>query len=408
MDRAPTGTPASAGSYTNAATRDRGSRANDGSRCSESGRREIFRSGRSRRGVGTEARYVRRPKVEAAIPITPNVKRLPVDDRTFESALSRGRTGDVDLDSALTLFRGADRPDRARRLFRTAAQVRDEALGRRLTLTAHVHMVTSCAVSPACKYCSLSSTIRSVSDERSQLTLREVTRGVRFAVNKGVRSIVLVGGTDFEGSDERVRKVVEQTREVTDLDLAVDVGPSLSEGTVRWLGRQHVSTVYCSMETVDVEAFAAAKPGDSLDTRLQFMEMVERSGGHLGNVVMNGLGTTEGLLRTILESRRFPHTSHLHISTFHPVRGTPWARRRPASFRSSLKALAIARLAFPKLQLGLAEVGVENPGELTSVSSQLEAGAGNTFAGVLVYKYLRIDNMQTLKGQVSTMGFEVS
>jgi biotin synthase len=340
--------------------------------------------------------------------MTASVERIPVEDRAFEAALSRGRTADVDVESALTLFYGANRPDRARRLFHTAAQVRDEALGRRLILTAHLHMVTSCAVTPACKYCSLSSSLRSVSKERSPLTLREVIRGVQFAVNKGAGSIVLVGGTDFDGSDERLRQVVERVREFTDLDLAVDVGPSLSEGTVRWLMGQRVSTVYCSMETVDARAFAAAKPGDSLVARLEFMEMVERSGGHLGNVVMNGLGSTESFLRTILASQRFPHTSHLHISTFHPVRGTPWARRRPASVRSSLKALAIARLAFPKLQLGLAEVGVENPRDLARISSQLEAGAGNTFAGVLVYKFVRIDNMQRIRNEATSMGFEAS
>ena len=314
----------------------------------------------------------------------------------------------MDLGSALTLFYGATSQDRARRLFRAAAETRDKTLGRRLTLTGHLHMVTRCALSPYCKYCSLSSTISSVSDERSRLTVRELIRGVRFAVKNGVESIVLVGGTDFAGSDERLRKLIVRVREVTDLDLAVDVGPSLSEGTVRWLGAQGVSTIYCSMETLNAEAFAEAKPGDDLAARLRFMEMVERSGGHLGNVVMTGLGTVEDLLRTVLETRRFPHTTHLHISTFQPVRGTPWARRRPASLKTSLKTLAIARLALPKLQLGLAEVGVENPGALSSVASQLEAGAGNTLAGLLVYKNMKIDNMQWIKNQASSLGFEVS
>lgn len=340
--------------------------------------------------------------------MTHNVERPRVDDRAFEDALDRGRHADVDLATALTLFYGASRPDRVERLFRIAAHVRDEKLGRRLTLTAHLHMVTRCELSPSCKYCSLSSTIPSVSDERSPLTLREAIQGVRFAAKKGVKSIVLVGGTDLDGSDERVRKLVTRVREVTDLDLAIDVGPSLSEGTVRWLERQRVSPIYCSMETIDEKVFADAKPGDDLGARLKFMELVERSGGHLGNIVMNGLGTTETLLRTLLATRRFPHTTHLHISTFHPVRGTPWARRRPASLRSSLKALAIARLAFPTLQIDLAEVGVENPRDLTSVSSQLTAGAGNTVAGVLVYKHLRIDNIDRIKNQASLAGFEAT
>jgi biotin synthase len=331
-----------------------------------------------------------------------------VGDREFDLALERGRGGAVDLDTALTLFHGANPRDRAQRLFEAAAQRRDETLGRRLKFTGHLHMVTRCELSASCKYCSLSSTIPSVSDERSPLTLRETLNGVRYALGRGVRSIVLVGGTDFDGSDERVREVVARIREVTDLDLGIDVGPSLSESTVRWLVRQKVDPIYCSMETIDPKVFARAKPGDDLAARLRFMETVGRAGGHLGNIVMNGLGGPEDLLRTVLASRRFPRTSHLHISTFHPVPGTPWARKRPASLRSSLKVLAIARLAFPRLQLGLAEVGVENPQDLASVPSQLGAGGGNTIAAVLVYKRLRIDHSDRLRVQAGPAGFDVA
>ena len=331
-----------------------------------------------------------------------------MSDRAFESALNRGRSGDVDLASALDLFHGGDRKGRLQRLFEAAARVRDENLGRQLTLTAHLHMVTRCELSASCKYCSLSSILPSVSDERSPLTLRETLQAVRFAVDRGVKSIVLVGGTDFDGSDDRVRTLVSRIRETTDVGLGLDVGPSLSEATIRWLRQRGVDPIYCSMETIDPAVFADAKPGDDLGARLRFMEAVERSGNHLGNIVMNGLGGPEILLRTVLASRRFPHTSHLHISTFHPVPGTPWARRRPASTRSSLRALAIARLAFPSLQLGLAEVGVENPRDLASVPSQLAAGGGNTIAALLVYKRLRIDNTDRIRTHAASAGFETS
>ena len=331
-----------------------------------------------------------------------------MDDRQFDAALERGRHGDVDFESALTLFHGASQSSRARRLFQTAAEVRDRALGRRLTLTAHLHMVTRCELSPSCNYCSLSSTIPSISDERSPLTLRETLRGVRFAVAKGAEAVVLVGGTDLGGSDERVRTLVTRIRAFSDVALALDVGPSLSAATVRWLGREGVRPIYCSMETIDEKVFADAKPGDDLRARLKFMEVVDRSGGSLGNIVMTGLGTEENLLQSILATRRFPNTSHLHISTFHPVPGTPWARRRPGSRSTSLRALAIARLALPKLHLGLAEVGVENPNDLTGITSQLSAGGGTTFAGLLVYKQLRLDNMERLRGQARASGFEVA
>jgi biotin synthase len=269
-------------------------------------------------------------------------------------------------------------------------------------------MVTRCELSASCNYCSLSSTLPSVSDERLPLTIPEVLKGVRFAVSRGVSSIVLVGGTDLDGSDERVRTLVSRIRARTQLPLGLDVGPSLSEPTIRWLEERNVTPIYCSMETIDRRLFEDAKPGDDLDARLRFMDVVERTGGHLGNITMNGLGTPDDLLRTILASRRFPHSTHLHISTFHPVPGTPWARRRPASRATSLKALAIARLAFPSVELGLAEVGVENPKDLTSVASQLAAGGGNTLASVLLYKRVRIDHTDRIRQQLSDLGFTAS
>jgi biotin synthase len=323
----------------------------------------------------------------------------------FDTALARGMRGGMDFDTASSLLYGASRRDRALGLFRAASEIRDRTLGRDLVLTAHVHMITSCNLSIPCLYCSLSSSYLAVRNERSTLTQRELVRGVRYALARGVRSIVLVGGTDLSGSDALVRDAVEKVREVTNMELAVDVGPSLSVDTVRWLKNEHVSTIYCSIETTDRRAFIEAKPGDSLDTRVECMKMLQREGMKLGSVVMNGLGGVVGLLESILYLKRFSNLSHLYISTFHPVRGTPWASRHPASVQRSLKALAIARLAFPKAHIGLAEVEVEDPGSAARTSSQLMAGGGNSMAGLLVYKKRRIDNVEPISREASMLGF---
>jgi len=334
--------------------------------------------------------------------------RPRVSSSAFEGALERGRAGDVDLESALTLFRGADTVGRARELFRAATELRDRHLGRTVTLTAHLHMVTRCEVSPPCHYCSLSSSRAAVSEEREKLGTSELLRHVREATDRGVDAIVLVGGTVFDGSDDPVRELLPRVRDATDADLALDIGPSLSEETLRWLARLGVRTVYCSVETVNPRAFAAAKPGDRLATRLQFMDMVDRVGLSLGNVVMNGLGRPRDLIASILHSKRFRHLSHLHISTFQPVPGTPWAGRRPGSVATSLKALAIARLVFPGVQLGLAEVGVEDPKGLRRGPNQLEVGGGNTLAALLIYKHLRIDRLDWVRRRVQELGFTAS
>lgn len=324
----------------------------------------------------------------------------------FETSLRRGRRGEVDFESAWSLFSGAIRRDKALQLFSLASRIRDEKLGRELVLSAHIHMITSCEVSPSCLYCSLSSANPSINRERSRLTTRELIQGVKYAVDKGVQSIILVGGTDLDGLDSPVRRAVERVREITDVDLAVDVGPSLSQETVRWLKNEKVSTIYCSIETVNPRAFMEAKPGDSLNARIEFMEMLESEGVKLGNVVMNGLGSTADLLRSILYLKRFKNLSYLYISTFQPVENTSWAGRRPASVWASLKALSIARLISPHAHVGLAEVEVENPGSIKRTPSQLSAGGGNALAGVLVYKGKRINNVELVRSYASSLGFE--
>lgn len=326
----------------------------------------------------------------------------------FHIALRKAQRGEVDLATALSLFQGAGRAAGAHALFAAASKVRDENLGRRLALTAHIHMITLCEVSPSCKYCSLSSSIRSVQDERAKLSKNALIKAVRYATDRDVQSIVLVGGTNSEGSDAEVREAVKTVRSVSDVELGVDVGPSLSPETLEWLKGENARTVYCSIETANPGDFQKAKPGDDLYGRIRFDLMLERHGMRHGNVVMNGLGTTEDLLNSILFLKQFRRLSYLYISTFHPVRGTPYARKRPASLRTSLKALAIARFVFPKVHLGLAEVEVEDPGSAARTSSQLMAGGGNTFAGILIYRNRSVDNIERIKQEASAVGFTSS
>ena len=127
-----------------------------------------------------------------------------------------------------------------------------------------------------------------------------------------------------------------------------------------------------------------------------------------GNVVMNGLGSARDLLSSILFLRPFRRLAYLYISTFHPVLGTPYAKKHPASLMTSLKALAISRFVFPKVHLGLAEVEVEDPGSAARTSSQLWAGGGNTFAGILIYRNRHVDYLDQIRKEAREKGFSAS
>lgn len=331
-----------------------------------------------------------------------------MSEGAFEAALENARHRRIDLPSALSLLKGAREGRAERSLFETVSRVRDRTLGRKLELTAHIHMIARCELSPACKYCSLSSTIRRVQDARDELPRRSLLDAVRYVTDRGVQSVVLVGGSDPKGSDAKVRAAVEAVRSVSEVELALDVGPYLSAETLDWLKGQNAGTVYCSIETSNPGVFRNAKPGDDLAARVALDETLEREGMRAGNIVMNGLGSTEDLVRSILFLRRFRHLSYLYISTFRPVRGTPYERKRPGSLRTSLKALAVARLVFPHVHLGLAEVEVEDPGSAARVASQLRAGGGNTFAAILIYRGRTVDNLDQVRREAAATGFSSS
>ncbi len=332
----------------------------------------------------------------------------PMSAEAYSELLHRAERDRIDLSLARQLLQGAARRAQADQLFAAASRRRDRALGREITLVAHLHMVTPCEVEPSCRYCSLSSSIPSVRSERSLLPPGTLLRAVRFAVGRGVRAIVLIGGTNLRGSDEEIRGIVRSVRRVSAIDLALDVGPSLAPETLGWLKDQGVRTIYSALETTNAREFRRAKPGDDLDARIALDAHVDRLGMALGNVLMTGLGTSVDLLRSILFLKRYPSLTYLYFSTFHPVRGTPWAQRRPGSLRLSLRALAIARLVLPAVHLGLAEVEVEDPGSAARLAAQLAAGAGNTFAALLVYPHRTIDNVDAIRREALAAGFTLA
>lgn len=323
----------------------------------------------------------------------------------FDAALQMFESGNASLECAKTLFAEANDPSKAETLFSAASALRDRSIGRKRIFSAHVHMITPCSLAPPCRYCSLSSSDPRIRYERSALTTGEFEGAIEYALEKGVESLVLVGGSNLKGLDFPLRKAIEQVRAISDIEVGVDVGPTISPDTVKWLKSNNVKTVFCSLETINEIVFAGAKPGDSFGSRIRCMEMLQREGMGLGSVVMNGLGSADDFLRSILFHKGFKNLSHLFISTFRPVHGTPWSNRTPASIHDSLKGVAIARLLLPYVQIGLAEVEVEDPGSATRVLSQLMAGAGNTFATVFVYKKRRVDNSGLIKSSLQERVF---
>ncbi len=136
------------------------------------------------------------------------------------------------------------------------------------------------------------------------------------------------------------------------------------------------------------------------------MELAEKNGFNIGTIIMNGLGNDLDLIKSLLYLKRFKNLKYLYISTFHPVLGTPWENRNKASIYDSIRLVSIARLIYPNVNIGLADVEVETGSLSKFLSLELSSGAGNTLAGILVYKKRisnYIENIKTLSSPHLTL-----
>jgi len=288
-----------------------------------------------------------------------------------------------------------------------AAEIRDRELGREIYLTAHIHMVTPCRLSPPCKYCSISSTIPEIRGLRDTLTDEELRNTVeKIDKRKEITSITLVGGTDIAGQDDILLNVVKSVRNITDIDITIDVGAPISMGTLEILKEEGVTAIYSSIETINSEIFKEAKPGDSLDKRVKLIHDASSLNIPVGTIIMNGLGSESDVMKSIDFMQQFRNVKYLYVSTFNPVRGTPWENRKAASINDSLRYIAYARHKLRRTHIGLADVEAEGSSVAGMVSQELSVGGGNTLAGMLVYKTIRKDYVGDLL-LLEKMGYEI-
>ncbi len=264
-----------------------------------------------------------------------------------------GLPEDCSADEVLDLYRRSADPAFANALFGVAGRLRDRHLGLSPWWSAGVSAITPCELDELCTYCTFFT--------RNAATTEDIVAAVRAIVDLGIRHIHLSGGTrlpvdgePISGYDQRMVDLVVAIRNAVDVEIEINVGPSLTRGGVRALKELGVAAVTSSLEVLNPELFKRFKPGDSLAGRIRLMELCEEEGMPIRSMMLVGLGESdEDRIEHLLFLRRFSMLSHLRLSRYMPfpgassggVRCSPWPVAR---------LTAIARLLYPTLDLGLA------------------------------------------------------
>lgn len=255
----------------------------------------------------------------------------------------------------LALYRNSADPAFASSLFHLASQLRDRHLGHSPWWSAGVSAITPCELEPLCTYCSFFS--------RRAAATEDIVAAVRAIVDLGIRHLHLSGGTrlpteyeQISGYDGHMIDLVAAIRDAigVDVEIEINVGPSLTRGGVRALKQLGVAAVTSSLEVLNPEVFARFKPGDSLAGRIRLMEHCEEEGMPIRSMMLVGLGETdEDRIAHLLYLRRFSMLRHLRLSRYMPFPGTASGGVRCSPWPVA-RLTAIARLLNPTLDLGLA------------------------------------------------------
>lgn len=274
---------------------------------------------------------------------------------SLEKILKDAKKDEITREEALCLFRYAEKYDQALKLFEAATSVRDDEVGSVFKLDGFMGLVTHCTVDPPCKYCWRSSTTtKSGFEPENVLTLDEISEGARLIESTGTNMIELGGGTTVGSDGENVIEAVKAVRKTTNLDIWINVGPALSEDTLRELKKLGVVEVCSSFEVnpLNEKLFREVKPGDNLEARKNLAEMINDVGLRYASVLMCGLlESHQDRVDHMFYLKQFENFEYFLITWFHPFPGTPMGDRPLTSPLEAAKTAAIARLIFRDIDI---------------------------------------------------------
>lgn len=284
--------------------------------------------------------------------------------RDLDTELFNGRA--LTRNEALNLYATAADPAGAEPLFAAAGRLRDRVFGNAVHYMATMAPILACALKPRCEYCDW---------WRNKIIQRgKLAAGTVALAERGVRRLLLVGGSLDGNYDDSVFNIVKRIRdEGVDIDLEINVGGCLTASGLRRLRALGVVGITASLETVNEELFLRYKPGDSLHARRQLLADAQDQGFELRSVMMIGLGESDAdRIDHLLELRNLTGLRHLMLSRFSPRPDTPLEHREQTTVHDWARTVAIARLLLPRVRIGLAG-GID----LAELPLWHRAGGGN-------------------------------
>lgn len=201
-----------------------------------------------------------------------------------------------------------------------------------------------------CKYCGLRRANTAL--HRYTMTLEEITAAADAAVAAGVDTVVLQSGENPELSAENLSAIIlELKRLYPSLHITLSVGERSREDYAAWRAAG-AERFLIKHETANPQLYANLHPGRTLEERLNSMYCLSELGYQLGSGFIIGIPgqTEEDLIEDVLLMQQL-NAAMCGVGPFVPQTQTPFADEVSGSVETTLRVMAILRLALPRINL---------------------------------------------------------
>lgn len=240
-------------------------------------------------------------------------------------------------------------PGLSRRLRQRAAQIRDQAYGRKVFIRGLIEFTNYCRNN--CYYCGIRRDNGQV--PRYRLTRDEILECCSHGYELGFRTFVLQGGEDGYFTDQRMVQLIQDIKGAwPDCALTLSIGEKSRESYA--LFRQAGADRYLLRhETADPAHYAMLHPAQmSLEHRMNCLRDLKELGYQTGAGMM--VGTPGQTWETLGEDLFFLQElkpQMVGIGPFLPHHQTPFCQEPPGDVELTLDLLAITRIMLPQVLL---------------------------------------------------------
>ncbi len=265
----------------------------------------------------------------------------------FKNILLKAKTKEITEDEALFLYNSTESSiENCLRLFSTASFVRDNEVGKMIRLDGFMGGVTPCEIDPPCAYCWRNFYKNNIFDDSSVITMDELALGVEAIAKTGTTTIEIGGGTTPKAA-QMLKEAVKVVKNNSNMEIWINVGPSLNKSDVNQLKELGVKGFACSLETINQEIFSKVKSGDSMEKRKELIEIIDNQNIDLHSVLMVGLQESfKDRVEHMFYLKQFKSLKWFLVTWLHSPPGTIVEKFHQPSPLEAARTVAIARLIF--------------------------------------------------------------